>query len=85
MTKDDKQGRDEPGDPQLASRNGGNGGTVLSGYLNAELNAEQARPESLERHGLVLITVGRLRLVASVCLAVAIGSLAALAAFLIVK
>lgn len=39
------------------SRNGGNGGTVLSSYLDAELNAEQARRESLERRGLALITV----------------------------
>jgi hypothetical protein len=38
-------------------RNGGNGGTVLSSYLDAELNAEQARRESLERRGLALITV----------------------------
>src|SRR5690349_3744195 len=37
--------------------NGGNGGTVLSSYLDAELNAEQARRESLERRGLALITV----------------------------
>lgn len=35
----------------------GNAGTVLSGYLEAELSAEQARRESLERRGLALVTV----------------------------
>jgi hypothetical protein len=34
-----------------------NAGTVLSSYLEAELSAEHARRESLERRGLALVTV----------------------------
>jgi hypothetical protein len=34
-----------------------NAGTVLSGYLEAELSAEYSRRESLERRGLALVTV----------------------------
>lgn len=37
--------------------NNGNGGMVLSSYLEVELSAEHARRESLERRGLALITV----------------------------
>jgi hypothetical protein len=36
---------------------GDHAGTVLSGYLEAELSSEQARRESLERRGLALVTV----------------------------
>jgi hypothetical protein len=46
--------------PPATSEPSGHAGSVLSSYLEAEVGAEHARRESLERRGLALVTVAGL-------------------------
>lgn len=96
MTKDDKQGHDESGDPQLAPLGSalGSGASPELCPVRIDTSSGTGRTHRLRIFGTKAEQLrqaqqandrrGRLLLVASSCLAVAIGSLAVLAAFLIV-